>query len=495
MIDVLMPQLGESVAEGTVTKWLVREGDLVKREQPLLEVATDKADTEIPSPADGVVTQIAVAEGTVVAKGGLLCRVDETASRGASAEAAAGTESAPAGGAGSSASAGGAGSSASAGGAGSGAEQQPSAGGAPQAQAEAQGQEAAQGEGGAGSAKPAGPAPTLSSPSARKLARETGVDLSRVPTNDKYGRVTRDDVMRAVSQSTSAERHHTERAPAPAAQPAMPVIPAASSTAELAQLIQTGGGFVPPIPGVGFGAYKVPAYAPKPGDEVIPFNRRRQITADHMVYSKVTSPHVVTVAEVDLHATSKLRDEHKDRFKKEGVPLTFLAFMCAATVKAIRENPHVNARVLDKSYVVLRDINLGVAVDTPGGLIVPSIKHADQLSLRGIASNIDDLATRARSGKITADDLANTTFTVSNPGLKGNLFGGAIISQPNVGILRMGEIKKRVVVVTKDGEDHIAIHPVMYVALSYDHRIIDGVLANSFLWRVADILSRGEFEV
>jgi len=252
---------------------------------------------------------------------------------------------------------------------------------------------------------------------------------------------------------------------------------------------------VPPIPGVGFGSYKVPPYTPKPGDQVVPFSRRRRITADHMVYSKVTSPHVVTVAEVDLHATSRLRDVHKDRLKKEGVPLTFLAFICAATIKALREHPNMNARVLDQSFAILRDINLGVAVDTEGGLIVPSIKQADQLSLRGIAKGIDDLATRARSGKITADDLAGTTFTVSNPGLKGNLFGGAIISQPNVGILRMGEIKKRVVVVTKDGEDSMAIHPVMFLALSYDHRIIDGVLANSFLWRVADILGRGEFEV
>ncbi|NUQ00614.1 MAG: 2-oxo acid dehydrogenase subunit E2, partial [Armatimonadetes bacterium] len=265
--------------------------------------------------------------------------------------------------------------------------------------------------------------------------------------------------------------------------------------AELAQLIQGGGGFVPPIPGVGFGAYKVPPYTPKPGDEVVPWNRRRRITADHMVYSKTTAPHVVTVAEVDLHATSKLRDQHKERFKKSGVSLTFLAFVCAATVKALREHPTLNARVLEGSYAVLRDVNLGVAVDTPGGLIVPSIKRADELSLVGLARAIDDLAGRARAGKITADDLASTTFTVSNPGLKGNLFGGAIISQPNVGILRMGEIKKRVVVVTRDGEDSIAIHPVMFAALSYDHRIIDGVLANSFLWRVADILGRGEFEL
>jgi 2-oxoglutarate dehydrogenase E2 component (dihydrolipoamide succinyltransferase) len=155
----------------------------------------------------------------------------------------------------------------------------------------------------------------------------------------------------------------------------------------------------------------------------------------------------------------------------------------------------MNSRVLDNSYVVLKELNLGVAVDTPGGLIVPSIKHADQLSLRGLAANIDDLATRARANKITADDLSGTTFTVSNPGQKGNLFGGAIISQPNVGILRMGEIKKRPVVVTKDGDDMITIHPVMFIALSYDHRIIDGVLANSFLWRVADVLNRGEFDL
>jgi 2-oxoglutarate dehydrogenase E2 component (dihydrolipoamide succinyltransferase) len=203
----------------------------------------------------------------------------------------------------------------------------------------------------------------------------------------------------------------------------------------------------------------------------------------------------VTVAEIDLFATSKLRDKHKDRFKKEGIGLTFLSFICAATVKALRENPTMNARVLDKSYVVFRDVNLGVAVDTPGGLVVPSIKNADGLSLRGIAMAIDELATRAKAGKVTADDLAGTTFSVSNPGLKGNLFGGAIISQPNVGILRMGEIKKRPVVVTHNDEDTIAIHPVMYMALSYDHRIVDGVAANSFLWRVADILARAEFEV
>ena len=442
MIDVLMPQLGESVAEGTVTKWRVREGDLVTREQPLLEVATDKADTEVPSPAAGRVVQLVAPEGALVAKGGLLCRIDETATGGAEPPRPVQPVPAP----------------------------------APQETK---------------AAEPA--AQPLGSPSTRKLAREEGVDLNQVQGTGERGRITHEDVRRvahAAPEPAAAPAPAAPR-PAPAAVPAQPITPAP----ELAQLMQAGGGFVPPIPGVGFGAYKVPPYTPRPGDEVIPFSRRRRITADHMAYSKITSPHVVTVAEVDLQATTKLRDQHKDRFKKEGVPLTFLAFICAATVRALREHPHLNARVLDNSFAVLKEINLGVAVDTPGGLIVPSIKHADQLSLRGVAAQIDELATRARAGKTTADDLAGTTFTVSNPGLKGNLFGAAIISQPNVGILRMGEIKKRPVVVTRDGEDVIAIHPVMYMALSYDHRIVDGVLANSFLWRVADLLSRGEFEV
>lgn len=450
MIEVLMPQLGESVAEGTVTKWLVREGDFVDREQPLVEVATDKADTVIPSPATGRVAQLAAAEGSVVPTQRLLCRIDETATQ-------AGASPPPAG-------------QAPAGGQGNG-EPQP----------------------------PAGASLPLTTPAVRRLALESGVDLQRVKPSGERGRVTRDDVARAASpaQGERAAPDEPPRAGAAdgGARRTELLRYATPQAAELSGLMQAAGGYVPPIPGVGYGAYKVPPYNPRPGDETVPFNRRRRITADHMVYSKATSPHVVTVAEVDLQATSRLRDAHKAQLKKEGIGLTFLAFICMATVKAIREYPHMNARVLDNSYVVLRDVNLGVAVDAPGGLIVPSLKHADELSLRGMARGIDEMATRARTGKITADDLAGTTFSVSNPGLKGNLFGGAIISQPNVAILRMGEIKKRVVVVSGEDGDAMAIHPVMFMALSYDHRIIDGVLANSFLWRVADILNRGEFEI
>jgi 2-oxoglutarate dehydrogenase E2 component (dihydrolipoamide succinyltransferase) len=169
--------------------------------------------------------------------------------------------------------------------------------------------------------------------------------------------------------------------------------------------------------------------------------------------------------------------------------------VAAAVARALREFPVMNARVLEDAYVQLRDVNLGIAVETEEGLIVPVIRKADELRVRGLARAIDEIATKAREGKLTPDDLAGKTFSISNPGRKGNLVGGAIISQPNVGILRIGEIKKRVVVVERDGTDAIAIHPVMYMALSYDHRIVDGVVANGFLYRVNEILQQGEFEI
>ncbi|MEM7608305.1 MAG: 2-oxo acid dehydrogenase subunit E2, partial [Myxococcota bacterium] len=243
------------------------------------------------------------------------------------------------------------------------------------------------------------------------------------------------------------------------------------------------------------GAFRLPPYRPADGDEVIPFSRRRRIIADHMVYSKQTSPEVVTFAECDLHETAKLRNAHKAQYKKEGLGLTYLAFVVHATARALREVPEINARVLDDSYVKLRAVNLGIAVDTPDGLVVPVIKNADDLTIRGLARAIADIAERARTGKLTPDDLAGKTFSISNPGRKGNLVGGAIISQPNVGILRLGTIVKRPVVVERDGEDFIAIHPVMHMALTYDHRVVDGVNANGFLYRITEILEQGDFEV
>lgn len=437
--DVTVPQLGESISEGTISKWLVREGEAVKKDQSIATISTDKADSDLPSPVGGVVVKLLAKEGDVVPVKSVIARIEEGATAGPSLSVAPGA---------------------------------PVSIAAP---------------------PPAVPPPPparqpLAQPAVRKTALEHDVDLKAVQGTGDRGRVTVDDVMRAANASTAA-------AP-PAPPPQNDVATPPARTQQLAQMINQGGGFVPPIPGVGFGAFKVPPYKPHDGDKVVPFTRRRRITADHMVYSKFASPHVVTVAEVDLHKASKLRDAHKDRYKAEGMSLTMLAFVVVATAHAVRENLGLNARVLEDAYVVMRDINIGVAVDSPEGLVVPVVRRADELGLRGIVRAIDDLAKRAKAGKITIDDLSGATFSVSNPGLKGNLFGGAIINQPNVGILRMGEIQKRVVVVeSPDGEDTMAIHPVMYMALSYDHRIVDGVAANGFLWRVTEILEKAEFEV
>jgi 2-oxoglutarate dehydrogenase E2 component (dihydrolipoamide succinyltransferase) len=454
LIDVTMPQLGESVAEGTISKWLVKEGDAVQKDQPIAEVATDKADSELPSPATGRIAKLVVKEGETAPVKSVLCQIEE---------GAAGLASAP----------------------------QPA--GAPEA-------------------RPSPPALPLASPGARREALEHGVDLGRVQGSGDHGRITRDDVLRASVQGSAepspeqpaprswsrmaSAPQHTEPPASMRGAPFVPMPPPrAPDAAVLAQAVNSGGGFVPPVPGVGYGAFKVPPYRPSEGDKVIPFTRRRRITADHMTYSKVVSPHVVTVAEVDLHKTSALREAHKESYKKEGHSLTMLAFATVATARALRENPELNARVLDDAYVLLKDIHLGVAVDSPEGLVVPVVRRADELGVRGIVRAVDDLAKRAKTGKITADDLSGATFSITNPGIKGNLFGGAIINQPNCGILRMGEIQKRVVVVEVEGEDHMAVHPVMYLALSYDHRVVDGVKANSFLWRVTEILEQGDFEV
>ncbi len=552
-IDIIMPQLGESVVEGTITKWLVKPGDFVQRDQPVVEVATDKADSEVPSPDAGRITRVVVPEGATVKIGAVLCELEAGTQGQASTSAAVG-EPAPS-------------------------KQAPSTdnaqltASAPTPTVQPQPPEQPQptsiavdqirkgytgsvpiehlhsglrdsqtfaprhpqrvvespGEAGRDTTVTWRPpkrdqakAPTRSavgstqaSPVVRRLALEHSVDLSALRGSGDRGRITRDDVMRAAGMDPEQEREPgpvvPDPPPGPSAEPLprrVPTTQSAEATGdrgvvtmggvdvqELATLVKQTGMMAVPSPGVGYRAYKVPAFVPKEGDQVIPFSRKRRLTADHMVYSKLVSPHVVTVAEIDLHKTMRLREKFKDVYKKDGISLTVLAFVCDAVVRALREFPGVNARVLDDAYVLLRDINLGVAVDVKDGLVVPNIKRADELSVRGLARAIGEVAVRARDGKLGADDFAGTTFSVSNPGIKGNLFGGAIISQPAVGIVRTGEIKKRAVVIEQDGTDVIAIHPVMYAALSYDHRIIDGLLANSFLHRVAEILSEGDFSL
>lgn len=241
--------------------------------------------------------------------------------------------------------------------------------------------------------------------------------------------------------------------------------------------------------------FKVPRVEAGPNDTVIKFSKRRSIIAEHMVYSKHVSPHVPCFAEVDMNVVSDLRRKHKNRLAQEGISLTILAFVLKATTQALAEFPNVNAVVGEQEVIQRGDINLGVAVETDGGLVVPVIKNADQLSVGGLAKAVVDIAEKARDKKITMDDLTGGTFTVSNPGRRGNLFGAAIINQPQVGILRMGEIVRRPVVRTIEGEEVICIRSMMYLSLSYDHRIIDGVAGNGFLYRIRELLEAGDFDI
>jgi 2-oxoglutarate dehydrogenase E2 component (dihydrolipoamide succinyltransferase) len=246
----------------------------------------------------------------------------------------------------------------------------------------------------------------------------------------------------------------------------------------------------------GAGGYRPPVYEPREGDVVEPFTRRRKLIAEHMVYSKTHSPHVGTLAEVDLTRVMRLRNQYKDVFlAQEGFALTLLPLAAAATVRALKEFPRMNASVVGDTLIVRHQINLGIAMDTEEGLLVPVIKAAEGMSVVGLAREIERLRRKISEKKITADDLAGGSFTLTNPGREGNLFGFAIINQPQVGILRMGEIKKRPVAVEVDGEDTIAIRAMMYLALSYDHRVIDGVLGNRFLYRAARILEEADFEL
>ncbi|NJD62996.1 MAG: 2-oxo acid dehydrogenase subunit E2 [Deltaproteobacteria bacterium] len=428
-VDVVMPQLGESVVEGVVAKWLVKAGDAVAKDQPLVEISTDKVDAEIPSPAAGVVVEILAKEGETVPIQAVIARIDTEK------EAAKPAEPPP---------------------------------------LKAPWDEETEGFPGAMArrtepplpspprAEPpkAPPAPPPSegpkvriSPVVARMAAEHGLDLSRIPGTGIDGRVTKKDVEDFLAQ---------RGAPAPAAPqaakaPAAPAPPPA-----------------PPVP---------------EGDQVIPFTPIRKRIAEHMVMSKRTSAHVHTVAEVDLRKVAALRAKAKET----GVSMTYLPFVLWAAVAALREYPYLNASVAGESTVLKKSIHMGIAVDTDRGLIVPVIRDADRKSLSELSKAVEDIAARASAHRILPDELSGGTFTVTNPGPKGNLFGTAIINQPQVGILRMGQVVKRAVVVDAGGEDAIVIRPMMYLCLGYDHRIVDGVAANGFLFRVREILETGTF--
>lgn len=419
-IDVVMPQLGESVVEGVVAKWLVKAGDAVAKDQPLVEISTDKVDAEIPSPAAGVVIEILAKEGETVPIQAVIARIETEK------EAAEPAEAPP-----------------------SKAPWDEETEGFPGAMARRTGPPLPSHPPVEPSKAPPKPPPAEGpkvriSPVVARMAAEHGLDLSKIPGTGIDGRVTKKDVEDYLAKQGTA----APPAPPPPSVPAEPE-----------------------------------------GDQVIPFTPIRKRIAEHMVMSKHTSAHVHTFAEVDMRKVAAYREAKK----KEGVSITYLPFVIWAAVRGLREFPVLNASVSGESTVIRKAIHMGIAVDTDRGLIVPVIRDADKKSLRELSRAVEDFAARAAAHKILPDELAGGTFTITNPGPKGNLFGTPIIHQPQVGILRLGQVVKRPVVVEVDGEEAIVIRPMMYLALAYDHRIIDGVAGNGYLFRVREILEAGEF--
>lgn len=449
---VIMPQMGESVVEGKVAKWLVREGDHVETDQPIAEISTDKVDVEIPSPGAGTLTKIYVPEGATVSIGAELALIGD----GKEAEREAATrppkvQRPPA----------------TTPGRPPIAERPPAAAEKP---AQKEEREEKREDGGVGRI----------SPLVRKLAEEHRIDLSQVQGTGLEGRITKQDILRHVGQEETQPAAE-KTAPIPTAPPREtapePASPASAETAT-------------------FEEFKVPRYEPKEGDQAIPFSRLRKMIAEHMVYSKRTAPHVTTVAEVDMAKVVRLREEKKKSIKDQtGHELTYLPFIISAAIRAIAEYPTLNAAVVDDSLVIRKEIHMGIAVEAEKGLMVPVIRRAHEKSLAGLSRAAAELAEKARNGTLSPDEIAGGSFTISNPGRKGNLFGTPILFQPQVGILRMGEIIKRPMVIDVDGNDTLAIRPMMYLALSYDHRVIDGATGNAFLHRVKEILEEGRFQL
>jgi 2-oxoglutarate dehydrogenase E2 component (dihydrolipoamide succinyltransferase) len=465
-VTVELPQLGESVVEGTIARWLVREGESVKRDQPLVEITTDKVDAEIPAPEDGVLEKILVPEGETVAVGTALARIATGAQPAARPPASSEVSSHEQG-------------SASGAAAGRAARSEPKASEVDQ---EAGASATQSGRRPDAPAKPKTP-DVRATPVAKKLAEAEGVPLSAATATGLGGRVTKADV---------------ERAQAPKPAPPAAAAPAARAPQEAGETVGEGGETRAVAASLPAGGKRPPylSYQLQPGDRLIPMTPLRRIVAEHMVLSKQLSPHVGTVAEIDMHGVVKLRDAHKRAFQEaHGFGLTFLPFIVQATVRALREFPRLNASVLDDAIVEKKAIHVGVAVETEKGLVVPVIRDADRLSLLGLAETIEDLSSRARGKRLSPDELRGGTFTVSNPGRHGNLYGFAIINQPQVGILRMGEIVRRPVVRELDGAEAIVIRPVMHLALSYDHRAVDGAPANAFLHHVRALLEEAAFEL
>ena len=474
MADITMPQLGETVTEGTITKWYKQVGEAIVEDETLFEVSTDKVDSEVPSPVSGFLTQILVPEGATVDVGVVLAVVEH--SPGGSG---AGNGSTP--------------------------DEAPVAPvGEPPASAQASVAEPAPApvaaaapvaepvQAAAGPTPGSAPIPTTStgnnrllSPVVRRLVAEHGLDPSTIPGTGEGGRITRSDVLALVEDRGRAGAGPVA-APAPVAPAPAPVAPAPAPVAPA----PTVGAPASPVAPAGITQGFPPATAGE-RDEVIPFSNIRRRTAEHMVRSRATSAHALVVVEVDYERLERVRLAERAAFKaSEGVSLTYLSFIARATTDAIREFPQVNASVGPNELIVHHDIHLGIAVDLDfNGLMVPVVHDADGKRLRSLAREIADLAARARTKKLGPDDIAGGTFTITNPGPFGTLITAAVINQPQVAILSTDSVKKRPVVVTlPDGSDTIAIHPIGNLALSWDHRAFDGAYAASFVARIKEII-------
>ncbi|MGP0029114.1 MAG: dihydrolipoamide acetyltransferase family protein, partial [Acidimicrobiales bacterium] len=446
MADVMMPQLGETVTEGTVTRWMKAVGDTVARDEPLFEVSTDKVDSEVPSPAAGVLTEILVPEGDTVEVGVVLAVIGDGAGPGATESApdpvpATEPELTPA-------------------------PAVPTPPAAPAAPAVPPPPPPAPTVAAAPPAAPAAESngaaePLVLSPVVRKLLAENGIDPSEVTGTGVGGRITREDVLKVVDA-----RHGPAPAPAQAPPPAQTPPPAPAPVVAPA-----------PAPSPGRAPAPVPSSvsAPLPrgaGEQIVPFSNMRRRTAEHMVRSKATSPHAFIAYEVDFEGVERVRRSWGERFKaEEGFSLTYLPFVARASVEALRDFPLLNASVSDDALVVHPEVNLGIAVDlSHEGLIVPVIHRAEELTLRGVARRIRDLADRARHRQLNADDIAGGTFSITNDGPFGTYFTVPIITQPQVAILATDGIARRPVVVTQDdGSESIAIHSTGILGLSWDH--------------------------
>jgi pyruvate dehydrogenase E2 component (dihydrolipoamide acetyltransferase) len=423
----VMPQMGESIVEGTLTKWLKKPGEHVERDEPLFEISTDKVDTEIPSPAAGTLSEVLVEEGKTVGINTIVARIDGAGSPAAKPAAAAPAPAAP----------------------------------APEAPAPAP-----------VAAKPATPPPPIEEPPAeptgplsplvRKMARENNIDLSKVRGTGAGGRISKQDLEGYIAQSAAPV----------AAQPAAPApVQAPPPTA-------------PAVP------YQAPAGQAK--TRIEPMSTMRIKIAEHMVLSKRTSPHVTTVHRVDMTKIAKLRDRYKDQFKNNyGFSLTYLPFIARASVAALRQFPLLNGSLDGNNIVYHNEINIGIAVALENGLIVPVIRNADEKNILGLQRSIVDLAARARARALKPDEVVGGTFSITNFGSYGSLIGTPVINQPQVAIIGVGTVDKTPVVI----DDAIAIRSICHLSLSFDHRLIDGALADQFMTKVKQVLESWSEEV